>query len=55
MKDAPISDNSLMRKGLGYVDMHLSASAALSGVSIWTLDKTFAKINELLNISYPKS
>jgi predicted nucleic acid-binding protein len=29
----------LMGRGLGYVDMHLLASARLSGVSLWTLDK----------------
>jgi predicted nucleic acid-binding protein len=50
-----IETNSLMGKGLGYVDMHLSASAVLSQVSIWTLDKSFAKVNETLNISYSKS
>jgi predicted nucleic acid-binding protein len=50
-----IETNSLMGKGLGYVDMHLSASAALSGVPIWTLDKSFARINKMLNISYSKS
>lgn len=50
-----IETNSLMGKGLGYVDMHLSVSATLSGVPIWTLDKSFAKINEMLNISYSRS
>ncbi len=29
----------LMGKGLGYVDVHLLASARLSRVSLWTLDK----------------
>jgi predicted nucleic acid-binding protein len=50
-----IETNSLMGKGLGYVDMHLSASAVLAGVPIWTLDKSFAKINEMLNIGYSRS
>ena len=34
-----IEDNNLMGKGLGYIDVHLLASAVLSGVSIWTLDR----------------
>ncbi|MCX5814058.1 MAG: type II toxin-antitoxin system VapC family toxin [Proteobacteria bacterium] len=47
-----IETNSLMGKGLGYADIHLSASAVLSGVPIWTLDKSLAKISEKLNIGY---
>lgn len=47
-----IEGNSLMGKGLGYVDIHLSASAVLSGVPIWTLDKNLSKIIEKLNIGY---
>ncbi|MBA4390798.1 MAG: VapC toxin family PIN domain ribonuclease [Syntrophus sp. (in: bacteria)] len=50
-----IEGNSLMGKGLGYVDIHLSASAVLSGVPIWTLDKSLAKIVEKLNIDYSTS
>jgi len=50
-----IDTNSLMGKGLGYVDVHLSASAVLTGVPIWTLDKSLARINKKLNISYLKS
>jgi len=47
-----IETNTLMGKGLGYVDMHLSASAVLSGVSLWTLDKNLGKISRYLNIAY---
>ena len=47
-----IEINNLMGKGLGYVDIHLSASAVLSGVPIWTLDKSLARIVEKLNIDY---
>ena len=32
-----------MGKGLGYIDIHLLASARLTGVPLWTLDK---KLNE---------
>jgi predicted nucleic acid-binding protein len=36
----------LMGKGLGYIDMHLLASAVLTNISIWTFDK---KLNEILS------
>lgn len=35
-----IDNYRLMGKGLGYIDLHLLASARLSGVPLWTLDKT---------------
>ena len=34
-----IEKNRLMGKGLGIVDIHLLASAFLSGLSLWTEDK----------------
>jgi hypothetical protein len=33
-----IENHSLMGKGLGYIDMHLLASAILTKVPLWTLD-----------------
>lgn len=50
-----IETNHLMGQGLGYVDVHLAVSAALTGVPIWTLDKSLDKISKKLNISYLKS
>jgi predicted nucleic acid-binding protein len=47
-----IEDNKLMGRGLGYVDMHLSASAKLTGVPLWTLDRSLDDINKILGISY---
>lgn len=38
-----IEIHSLMGKGLGYVDMHLLASAILTEVPLWSLDR---KLNE---------
>jgi len=46
-----IEENRLMGKGLGYVDMHLSASAVLSGVPLWTLDKNLNIVNKKLKIN----
>lgn len=34
-----IENHSLQGKGLGYIDMHLLASALLTGIPLWTLDK----------------
>ncbi len=39
-----IENYSLMGKGLGYIDMHLLASALLTKVPLWTLDQ---KLNEV--------
>ena len=39
-----IENYSLMGKGLGYIDMHLLASAMLTKVPLWTLDK---RLNEI--------
>ena len=32
-----------MGKGLGWVDVHLLASALLAGVPLWTLDRPLAR------------
>jgi predicted nucleic acid-binding protein len=38
-----IENYSLLGKGLGFIDMHLLASARLTGDTLWTLDK---RLNE---------
>lgn len=43
----------LAGSGLGWVDVHLLASAALSHVSVWTFDKTLAAIAQRLSLRYP--
>jgi predicted nucleic acid-binding protein len=48
-----IEKNGLMGKGLGYIDIYLSASASLTGIPIWTLDKRFNEVNRNLYLSYP--
>lgn len=47
-----IESNGLMGKGLGYVDIHLAASAVLSGATLWTLDKKLAQAADDLQIKY---
>ena len=43
-----IDKNKLMGKGLGYIDMHLAASAVLTGVPLWTLDQHLAETSRIL-------
>jgi predicted nucleic acid-binding protein len=47
-----IEERSLMGKGLGYLDVHLSASAVLTGIPMWTYDKRLNEVNERLGIRY---
>lgn len=47
-----IENNRLMGKGIGYVDAQLVASAVLTSVPIWTLDKKLAKVSDVLHIKY---
>jgi len=42
----------LMGKGLGYVDIHLLASAVLTSVSIWTLDRRLRETAGRLDLAY---
>ena len=47
-----IEQNHLMGKGLGYIDVHLCASALLTGVPMWTYDRRLNDANEELGIRY---
>jgi hypothetical protein len=47
-----IENNQLTGKGLGYIDVHLIASAVLTNVLLWTLDKTLDKFTEKIGINY---
>jgi len=48
-----IESESLMGKGLGYVDVHLLASALLTGASLWTLDQPLRKAARKLAVAFP--
>jgi len=47
-----IQESGLMGQGLGWVDVHLLASARLSKSQIWTLDKALCKAGRELDILY---
>ena len=50
-----IETHSLMGKGLGYIDMHLLASALLTDVPLWSLDRKLAGAASKLKKKYISS
>jgi len=46
-----IKNNQLMGKGLGYIDVHLIASAVLTEVHLWTFDKILDKFAKKIGIN----
>jgi len=50
-----IESQQLMGKGLGYIDMHLLASAILSQLPLWTLDKRLKQAADRLHHNYEKT
>jgi len=49
-----IERHRLMGIGLGYIDVHLLASAVLTMTPIWTLDKKLNRVSERLGIGVGK-
>jgi predicted nucleic acid-binding protein len=49
-----IEQNQLFGRGIGFVDIHLLASAQLSQVSLWTADKRLNAASAELNLQYHK-
>ena len=47
-----IDRNHLMGRGLGFIDIHLLASARLTGVPLWTADKRLNAAAEQLALTY---
>lgn len=47
-----IENDSLMGKGLGYIDVHLLASAILTKIPLWTLDKKLNQFSLKLGLGY---
>lgn len=49
---ALLNMHKLSGQGMGWVDVHLLASALVTGASLWTLDKSLHKIAEKLRIAF---
>ncbi|MGA2527122.1 MAG: PIN domain-containing protein [Smithellaceae bacterium] len=46
-----IDNHRLMGSGLGYIDMHLLASANLTKISLWTFDKILHNVSLKLGLT----
>ena len=49
-----IDQNHLMGKGVGFVDVHLLASAQFAGVPLWTTDKSLKSAADQLKLTFRK-
>ena len=47
-----IERNELMGIGIGFVDVHLLASAQLAGIPLWTADKRLKSVAIKLDLGY---
>ena len=47
-----IETRTLMSIGIGYVDVHLLGSSLLSGIPLWTYDRSLVNAADLLNTGY---
>jgi len=47
-----IDRNDLIGKGVGFVDVHLLASAQLEGVTLWTADKKLKSLADQLELTF---
>jgi len=45
----------LMGRGLGWIDMHLLASASLAKLPLWTVDKRLSAVTRELGLGMPAS
>ena len=50
-----IENNSLMGRGLGYVDIHLLASVIIGNVVLWTYDRRLNEAAIELGVSYSEA
>jgi predicted nucleic acid-binding protein len=49
-----IDRSHLMGKGVGFVDIHLLASAQLAGIPLWTADKRLKSTADQLDLTFNK-
>jgi predicted nucleic acid-binding protein len=49
-----IEHHGIMGKGLGYIDVHLLASAVMTGLPLWTMDKRLERVAAMLHSKYQR-
>jgi predicted nucleic acid-binding protein len=47
-----VRDRGLQGRGVGWIDVHLCASALVDGLKLWTADPRFAEVAEELAVGY---
>ena len=50
-----IDQHELMGRGIGYLDVHLLASARLGGTQLWTRDKRLRTVAAELGLAHPET
>ena len=50
-----IDQHELMGRGIGYMDVHLLASARLGGAQLWTRDKRLHTVAAQLGLAHPET
>ena len=50
-----IDQHELMGRGIGYIDVHLLASARMGGTQLWTRDKRLHTVVAELGLAHPES
>ena len=50
-----IDQHELMGRGIGYIDVHLLASARLGGAQLWTRDKRLHTVAAELGLVHPET
>ena len=50
-----IGQHELMGRGIGYIDVHLLASARLGGAQLWTRDKRLHTVAAELGLAHPET
>jgi predicted nucleic acid-binding protein len=50
-----VRDRDLHGRGLGWIDIHLLASAIVGRMQLWTADQRFAAVAEELGVAYEHS
>jgi predicted nucleic acid-binding protein len=48
-----IDKHGVSGKGIGYVDMHLLAAAALGNLQVWTRDRRLQEVARMLDLNVP--
>jgi predicted nucleic acid-binding protein len=47
-----VRDRSLFGRGVGWIDIHLLASALVSGLPVWTADPRFSAVAQELGVAH---